>query len=323
MSRAVRVAVPAAEAELAADALWRAGAAAIEERPGELVAALADGGDPTMLVAAVASRWPAEVVTVDAGAALDAWRAYARPVVVADRLVVRPPWVAPADPSARRAPRDHDGAPDRLPGNHTGAQTSGPLSAAGRPPPGRDEELLDIVIDPGRAFGHGAHPTTRLVLAALADLVLGGERVLDVGCGSGVLAVAALALGADRATGVDVDPAALAATRDNAAHNGLAGRLQVIDDVACLDDPPGSYDLVVANMLLPDLVAVAPAVASATARTGTVVLSGLLVAQRDAALAAYRAVGLNPVDEAAELHAAVETDEQDGGGWLALTLTAG
>src|SRR5918998_4412455 len=111
VSRAVRVAVPAAEAELAADALWRAGAAAIEERPGELVAALADGGDPTTLVAAVASRWPAEVVTVDAGAALDAWRAYAPPVVVADRPGGRPPWGGPAGPAAPPAPRGHYRAP--------------------------------------------------------------------------------------------------------------------------------------------------------------------------------------------------------------------
>jgi hypothetical protein len=76
-------------------------------------------------------------------------------------------------------------------------------------------------------------------------------------------------------------------------------------------------------MLLPDLVAVAPAVAFATAAAGTVVLSGLLVAQRDSALAAYREVGLIPVDEAVDRHESGESDEQDSAGWLALTLTAG
>ena len=206
MSTAVRVAVTAAEAELAADALWQAGAAAIEEQAGALVAATADGGDPARLLAAVAGRWPAEAVPVDLDGALDAWRLHARAVAVGDRLVVRPPWVE----------RVGAGAP-------------------GGPP----SDAVDVVVDPGRAFGHGAHPTTWLVLRALVDLVRGGERVLDVGCGSGVLAVAALALGAGSAVGVDIDPAARAATRANAARNGVADRLAVLDDVARLDGTAG------------------------------------------------------------------------------------
>ncbi|HET6772764.1 MAG TPA: 50S ribosomal protein L11 methyltransferase [Acidimicrobiales bacterium] len=273
-AHAVRVVVPPGEAELAADALWQAGAAAIEERPGELVAATADV-DPAPLLAAVAGRWPAVVEAVDLDAALDAWREHARPVVVGRRLIVHPPW-APPD----------DGA------------------AAGR---------RRVVIDPGRAFGHGAHPSTRLVLAALDDLVRGGERVLDLGCGSGVLAIAALALGAAAAVGIDVDPGALAATVDNARRTGVADRLTVVEgDAVCGDDAGGAgYDLVVANMLLPQLVELAPVVARALAPGGTAVVSGVLDDQRDQVAAAYHSAGLAPLAFAGE------------GGWLSLTLRAG
>jgi ribosomal protein L11 methyltransferase len=281
---AVCVTVSEPDAELAADALWQAGAAAIEERPGLLIAAPAAGGDPAPLVGAVRDRWPAEVVAVDLDAALDAWRAYARPVVVADRLVVRPPW-APGSPGSG--------------------------------------DLIDVAIDPARVFGSGAHPSTRLALAALVDVVRGGERALDVGCGSGVLAIATLLLGAGSAVGVDIDPDALAATRANAGRNGVAERLTIAADVdSLLTDaraggvrrPPvgGAYDIVVANLLLPDLVVVAPDVCRAAARpAASVVVSGILAGQRAAALAPFTAAAFEPVDER----------EEDG--WLGLTLRAG
>jgi ribosomal protein L11 methyltransferase len=284
--RAVRVTVPAAEADLAADVLWQAGAAAIEERAGpgagDVVLVAARGGDPAgdpagtgdpgPLLAAVAGRWPAEAVAVDLDAALDAWRAFARPVR-AGRLVVRPPWVDP-----------------------------GPGGAAGP-----DDVVVEI--DPGRAFGSGSHPSTHLALTALDRLVAGGERVLDVGCGSGVLAVAALALGADSAVAVDVDPHALAATRANAQRNGVAGALTVSGIVGGTAE--GAYDLVLANLLLPTQLALAPGVAGAVAPGGTLVVSGVLVGQRAPVVAAYGAAGLTPVTEA------------DEDGWLALTLRAG
>ncbi len=264
--------VPAAESELAADALWQAGAVAIEEQPGGLVAGVGEGDDPAPLISAMAGRWPAELVEVDLDAALDAWRPHARAVTVGRRLVVRPPWV---DPPA--------GAGD-----------------------GRGR--VDVVIDPGRAFGHGAHPSTRLVLAALDDLVRGGERVLDVGSGSGVLAIAALALGAGSAVAVDVDPAARAASRANAARNDVGDRLTVVDDVARV--PPAPYDLVVANMLLPELMAVVALVATRLAGGGTAVLSGVLEGQRAQLVAACDAAGLAVRGERAEA------------GWVALSLGA-
>jgi ribosomal protein L11 methyltransferase len=276
-AHAVRVTVPAGEAELAADALWCAGAVALEERPpvaagGEivLVAGPAKGGDAEPLLASVAGRWPAEIVTLDLDAALDAWRAHARAVRVG-RLLVRPPWV---DEQA-----DHD--------------------------------LVEVVVDPGRAFGSGAHVSTQLALAALVDLVRGGERLLDVGCGSGVLGIAAVRLGARAAVAVDVDPAAVAAARANADRNGVGRRVTVVEgDAAAGAASSGPYDLVVANMLSPELRAVAPAVAAALAPGGVAVLAGLLEEQRAEVLAAYRAVGLEPVGEPG-------TDE----GWTALVLS--
>ncbi len=259
--RTVRVTVPVADAELAADRLWQAGASAIEERavPGAvvLVAAGERGSDPGPLLAAVAGRWPAEAVVVDLDAALDAWRPYARAVRVGPRLAVRPPWLPPV-----------------------GAE-------------------VEVVVDPGRAFGSGAHPSTSLALAALVERLRPGLRVLDVGCGSGVLALAALALGASEATGVDIDPAAREATAANAARNGMAARLAVTDTIG------GCYPLVVANLLLPDLLALAPAITTAVEDGGTLVVSGVLATQRAAVEAAYDL----PV---------VATRSEDG--WLALTL---
>jgi ribosomal protein L11 methyltransferase len=189
---------------------------------------------------------------------------------VGERLLVRPPWV-PAPPGAGRAV---------------------------------------VVVDPGRAFGSGTHASTRLALAALDRLVRGGERVLDAGCGSGVLGIAALALGAGHAVGVDRDPAALEASRANAARNAVEDRLVVtpapLDDVVASEEP---FDLVVANLLLPDLVEMAPALRAALADGGTLVVSGVLVGQRGPAIDAAAALGLVPAGE--------DTD----GGWLAVRLT--
>jgi ribosomal protein L11 methyltransferase len=268
-ARVVRVTVPAAEAELAADALFQAGAAAVEEVAGPggvlLVASAVGRRGPAALVAAVAGRWPVEEAAVDLDAALDAWRPHARAVEAGPRLRVRPPWV-----------------------------------------PGAADGRVEVVVDPGRAFGSGAHASTRLALAALDGLVVGGERVLDVGSGSGVLALAALALGAVEAVAVDIDPAARAATVANAARNGVAAARLAVGEAIPVT---GDRDLVMANMLLPDLIAVAPAVAGAAAPGGRVVVSGLLAGQRAAAVAAYGAQDLAPAapDLAAD-------------GWVALTL---
>jgi ribosomal protein L11 methyltransferase len=141
---------------------------------------------------------------------------------------------------------------------------------------------INVILDPGAAFGTGSHPTTRLCLAWLERSVRGGESVLDYGCGSGILAIAALKLGAGHATGVDVDPMALEAARYNAQRNGVA--LDVRDAQAELTL---RAQLTVANILANPLRMLAPAIAAHTAPGGAIALSGILAAQADDVIAAY------------------------------------
>ncbi len=147
-----------------------------------------------------------------------------------------------------------------------------------------------VRLDPGLAFGSGTHPTTALCLQWLDGLATAGTlrdaRVLDFGCGSGILALAALKLGATRAVGVDNDPQALLATHDNAERNAVAARL----DVFLPQDEPvaASYPVVVANILASALDALADTLAARVAPGGRIALSGILVGQEDALLDRYR-----------------------------------
>lgn len=151
---------------------------------------------------------------------------------------------------------------------------------------GSDAAVLRL--DPGLAFGSGTHPTTSLCLAWLDTLadggVLGGATVLDYGCGSGILALAALQLGAARAVGIDNDPQALIATADNAARNGLADR---IDVHGVADAPRAQYPVVVANILASALIELVAPITEAIAPGGRLALSGILDGQQDEVIAAY------------------------------------
>ena len=138
-----------------------------------------------------------------------------------------------------------------------------------------DREAINIVLDPGLAFGTGSHPTTRLCLRWLDNNIKGGESVLDYGCGSGILAIAALKLGAASAVGIDVDSQAVTASRDNAAANG-GGNVQFYQPD---NAPQGRYDLVVANILTNPLRMLAPLLADAARHGGRIVLSGILEEQ--------------------------------------------
>jgi ribosomal protein L11 methyltransferase len=158
------------------------------------------------------------------------------------------------------------------------------------PPPAGAAE---VVLDPGMAFGTGAHPTTALCLEAV-DAFVGarpGASVLDVGTGSGILAIAARKLGAGRVVGTDDDPVAVGVARENAARNGadveIAG--------APVEALAGTFDLVVANILANVLVALAPAIAAKVAPDGEVVLAGVLSAQEDEVGDAFRRTGLEPL----------------------------
>jgi ribosomal protein L11 methyltransferase len=145
-----------------------------------------------------------------------------------------------------------------------------------------------VRLDPGLAFGSGTHPTTSLCLQWLDALategVLRDARVLDFGCGSGILALAALKLGAAHAVGVDNDPQALLATADNAERNGVAARLEVFGPI---DEPVGTYPVVVANILASALDALADTLATRVAAGGRIALSGILAGQEPALLARY------------------------------------
>lgn len=144
-----------------------------------------------------------------------------------------------------------------------------------------DPEAINIRIDPGAAFGTGTHPTTRLVLAWLERTVHGGETVIDYGCGSGVLAIAAMKLGASRATGVDVDPLSLEAARYNSRANDAALRCVLPGE------PLEAADIMVANILANPLRVLAPLLAAHTRAGGALALSGILFHQAEDVLEAY------------------------------------
>jgi ribosomal protein L11 methyltransferase len=146
------------------------------------------------------------------------------------------------------------------------------------------QHAVNVVLDPGLAFGTGTHPTTRLCLRWLDKHVHGGETVVDFGCGSGILAIAALKLGAGRASGVDIDPNAVEAARRNAAQNRVAATF-----VSAVDKLESPGDLVVANILAQPLIVLAPLIADLTLQRGRLALSGVLVEQADEVQNTYRA----------------------------------
>ncbi len=265
------VTAPADEVELAADMLWSLGVVAVEERPGpsgecELWTSLGD--DLVAAEAALAElsvRWAWRWEEVDAAVA-DSWRQFAQSVQVDDDLVVCPAWV-------------------------TAPSSDG----------------MVIRIEPGATFGLGDHPTTRLSLLALRHCLAArpGATVLDVGCGSGVLAVAAALFGAGEIVAVDITPAAVPTTLDNAVRNGVAGRIDV--STTPLAEVDGVFDVVVANILAPTLVELAPDLMRVAAPGGLLVLSGVLADRFDHVVASLAPFGV------------VSVDVLDG--WAAVTLS--
>lgn len=147
------------------------------------------------------------------------------------------------------------------------------------PPPG----IAAVVrLDPGLAFGTGSHPTTRLALRFLEQRMSGGERVLDYGCGSGILAIAAAKLGASRVDAVDSDPEAVRTAAANALANAVTVRVAAPEKL-----PPSLYDLVVSNILAQPLIVLAPLLAHRAAPGARIALSGILEAQAAEVLHAY------------------------------------
>jgi ribosomal protein L11 methyltransferase len=156
-----------------------------------------------------------------------------------------------------------------------------------------DEVVIDL--DPGMAFGTGLHPTTRLCLRALEERSERGPlgRALDVGCGSGILAIAAVKLGATRVLGVDIDPIAIEATEANARHNRVNKRIRAREGSVPTDDGP--FDLVLANLIAGILVELAPHLADEVAEGGTLIASGIFIDREADVRAALESAGLRIV----------------------------
>jgi ribosomal protein L11 methyltransferase len=276
---------PGPDAERVVAEAWAAGASGVEEREGgagvtELLL-YAPETRADAVASAVAEALGADVAFAarEAVPALDwgaRWRDGLAAIAISPRLAIRPSFV------------------DFAPG------------------PGQRV----VVVDPGQAFGTGGHASTRLALTLLDELAAArppGWSVLDVGTGSGVLALAALRLGAGRAVGCDLDRAALAEARANAAANGLAGALRLFAGTL---DAVGSarFDGVVANLLRRELAPLLPAIARLAGAGGAVILSGLLVGERGGIEAALARVGLR-------VAGAREADDPAGDRWLGLTAT--
>ena len=267
--------VATADAEFAADILWAAGAQAVEEIHNETTVDLRTdlGSEPLTAWAAVveanptAGEWPAHTDVVDVRVA-DNWRAHATPTVVGDVRIV-PAWLASGD-------------------NDSADSASNAMTS--------------VLIEPGGSFGIGDHPTTRATLA----LALGapGTNILDLGCGSGVLGIALCLTRRARVVAVDIAPAAVEATRHNSALNGVDASMIVEQgDVRAVRE---TYDLVLANILAPVLLADAHDIASRVAARGTLILSGFTESRRADIIDAYSTLGFGLREE-------TEVD-----GWLAL-----
>ncbi len=233
---------------------------AVYGAPGELpdlpdVQAAAGGALVEVVTTEVADDWA------------DRWRQFHRPIEIAGRLYVRPPWE-----------------------------------------PARDD-IMDLVIDPGQAFGTGAHHTTRLCLELLADEAVpeaSDAGVMDLGCGSGVLAIAAAKLGWNPVAGVDHELESVRATAENATANGVEVAAQRFDLIR--GGPAPTAPLVLANLLRPLLLCVARAGFAAGQAPQTLIASGLLIHEADEIAAAFARHGL------------IEADRRTSGEWAALLL---
>ena len=171
---------------------------------------------------------------------LNNWRKFFKPMPVGEKLLINPSWFTDTDPKGR----------------------------------------LVINIDPGLAFGTGKHETTRLRMEALERYVKGGERVLDVGCGSGILGIAAVLLGADSAFGVDIDETAVRTANENAQVNHVSDRMTAIAG-DLVDKVTEKYDIVVANIVADAIIALSASVMSFMTDDAVYIVSGIIDTRAD------------------------------------------
>ena len=204
------------------------------------------------------------------------WKKYYKPLEIGDRLLVVPQWET-EDPKVRASSR------------------------------------VPLILDPGLTFGTGSHATTRLCLTALEKAVQGGERVLDLGCGSGILSIAALRLGAAEATAVDIDDKCLTVAYDNAALNGIGKDTytvkvgNVLTDEAMRAELGGGYQIVLANIVADVIIGLAPMVRSMLAPGGLFLCSGIIDTRSEEVADKLREAGL------------VIAETRSAEGWFAYT----
>ena len=220
-----------------------------------------------LVVKTLSDRWTVTAESVAAETGLDAWREHAQVWRAGSNIVIVPPWIdAPPDVTA---------------------------------------DDLVLLIDPGHAFGSASHETTRLCLEAVAEFVTPGAVVADIGCGSGILAIAAVRLGAREAIATDVSPDAIIATIENARRNDVADVVDV-STATIVELDSATYDLVLANISAATLCSMAQGLVQITKPDGVLVLSGLLAEQTETVAAALNQAG------------AVVDDVREDGEWRAL-----
>jgi len=272
------------EVEEASVSLFDLGAQGVEQRDATtlcrgasgkvtLVASFEDEREAHAAIEELPAGWSPRFEEVVGDAWRDEWKKHFEPFRICAGVIVRPPWRA-CEP----------GASDRV-----------------------------IELEPGRAFGTGLHETTSLIAELLAERAdhLRGRPVLDVGTGSGILALVALVLGAATARAIDVDPDAVMVTRENAERNGLAARVQADD--ALVAAIPGQYPNVVANIDARTLVELAPDLVKRVAAGGRLVLSGILAP----------AAAPTQLADVKRAYAALELEEvRQKGEWIAMALRA-
>jgi ribosomal protein L11 methyltransferase len=247
------------EYELVSGLLWAAGVAGIEEieQPDGRIELRAGCRAEVVedVRRSLTERWSLDVERTEGDAGLDEWREHAVAWRAGERFVVVPAWQPP---------------PEWI----TGAD-------------------IVLVVDPDRSFGSGSHPTTRSCLVAVERRVRPGMVVADVGCGSGVLAIAAARRGASAVHAVDTDPRAVTATEANAQRNGVGARVRaMVGSVEQLD--AGRHDVVLANIGAATLCELAPALCALVTTEGVLVLSGVLDTQTAAVIDAHGAFGFVP-----------------------------